>query len=217
MVSHNNGDGGAKSTTLNSNKDGEIAYVEIAHTSLADDWFSPSVSVGGVQPCATAVAFVPGSTCTAIFIGTDGWCRVIDFTSERSSSAKIIQRWLVGSAATTLSILFTGCSSGVTANLPAYLIAVGCADGAVLLFDRDGEHHGRYDFDPDGSRVIDVEWLEGSGIDDHGEGNEISEQLEIPVGASESQQLKAIKTGNRRQSVQPKVQIHYQLTAGRKS
>ncbi|KAL9123125.1 MAG: hypothetical protein Q9187_000314 [Circinaria calcarea] len=201
IMSHNDGDRGAKSATSNFDRGG-ITYAEIAHTTLANDWFSPSVNVGGVEPCATAVAFIPGSTCTAVFIGTDGWCRVIDFTSERSTSAEIIQRWLVGSAATTLSILSTGCSSGVKTNLPAYLTAIGGADGAVLLFDRDGEHHGYHDFGTDGSRVIDVEWLEGSGIDDHGEGNETSEQLKIPVGTSGSQPLKAIETRNRRQAVQ---------------
>lgn len=196
---------GARSLTLGSGRGGEIAYVKSTHTSSADDWVPPLVSVGSVVLDITAVAFVPGSTCTAVSVGTDGRCRVIDFASKGPRRAEFTHSWYIGSTATSLSVLSTTCSSEGKVNLPACLIATGRSDGAVRLFNLGGEPQGEHVFNTEGSRVIDVEWLEGSGIDSHYEANGIVQDLEIPELVSGPPQLKTIKTRNRCQPIRLQV------------
>ena len=196
---------GGKSPTLGSGRGGEIAYFKSTNTSSADDWVPPLASVGDVILDIIAVAFVPGSTCTAVSVGTDGRCHVIDFASKGPSGAEVTHSWYLGSAATALSIIPTSCRSGAKANLPVCLIAIGCSDGIVRLFNLEGEPQGQHIFGTEGSQVLDVEWLEGPGIDCRGVDSGISVQSEIPGIVAESSQLKTIKTRNRYQSVQLKV------------
>lgn len=122
----------------------------------------------------TAAAFVPGYKSRFVTVGQDGKCCVIDLAVPGKKEARIVNSWHVRSPATSLSITPFNQDHGVFGNnnLEATkdanhalkgnsLIAVGCHDGRVLLFDLRGNQLGGETFHTDGSRVVDVEWMSG--------------------------------------------------------
>lgn len=122
----------------------------------------------------TAAAFVPGYKSKFVTVGQDGKCCVIDLAVPGKREARIVNSWHVRSPATSLSITPFNQDHGIFGNnnIEATkdadhalkgnpLIAIGCHDGRVLLFDLRGNQLGGETFHPDGSRVVDVEWMSG--------------------------------------------------------
>lgn len=126
----------------------------------------------------TGAVFVPGSKSTVVTVGADGKCCVIDFSKR---GARLLDSWHLRAPATSLAILsFAGKSqSGITQVDGATrsrshsiadegsLVAIGRQDGKVLLFDMSGDLRGEQPIDPNGTRIIDVEWMSGNGANEH--------------------------------------------------
>lgn len=122
----------------------------------------------------TAAAFVPGYKSRFVTVGQDGKCCVIDLAVPGKKEARVVHSWHVHSPATSLSITPFNHDRGVFGhdNIQAPedatnvvkghpLIAIGCKDGRVLLFDLRGNQLGSETFHPDDTRVVDVEWMSG--------------------------------------------------------
>ena len=140
--------------------------------------YEPGMDVGGVElkgSGITAVAFVPGRKATVVTVGADGRCCVVDFTQPSKHKAVLLKSWHIRRPATSVSIICSAhrasptqldgaddMAPAKTNNPPngAYYVAVGRADGRVLLFDLDGKPLGEQALDEDGARVIDVEWTQ---------------------------------------------------------
>lgn len=136
---------------------------------------STSVAVIGSKSLGiTAAAFVPGFKSRFVTVGQDGKCCVVDIAVPGKKEARIVDTWHVRSPATSLSITPFNHDHGVfghndiqaseeTRNTVKRkpLIAIGCQDGRVLLFDLRGNQLGGETFHPDGTRVVDVEWMSG--------------------------------------------------------
>ena len=178
---------------------GEIAFIKGLHAtgtsggaSSGDDGtkfdgYDPGtgvVNVGSRAAGITAVAFVPGRSATAVTVGADGKCCVVDFTQLDKQKAVLLKSWHVRGPATSLSIICYsnqplgaqmdgaidgGYSRSRTQSTGAYYIAIGRQDGRVLLFDLDGKPLGHRVLDADGSRVLDVEWMPIDGRHDSAE------------------------------------------------
>ena len=142
------------------------------------------VSIGNRAAGITAVAFVPGRSATAVTVGADGKCCVVDFTQLDKDKAVLLKSWHVRRPATSLSIICYskqplgaqtdgtaegGSSRNRMGSTGAYYIAIGRQDGRVLLFDLDGKPLGHRALDADGSRVLDVEWQSVEGRHDGAE------------------------------------------------
>ena len=181
------GKGDRRRSDVESGRGGEIAFIKGLHASGTSggtpirnvdtfDGYDPGtgmVGVGGRPTGITAVAFVPGRSATAVTVGADGKCCVVDFTQLTKHKAVLLKSWHVRRPATSLSII---CSSqrpyshqldGEADAMPsnnheepgsAYYIAIGRQDGRVLVFDLDGKALGNQALDADGSRIMDVEW-----------------------------------------------------------
>ena len=167
---------------------GEIAFIKGLHaigtssgTSKSNndgffDGYDPGTGITGIGSRAngiTAVAFVPGRSATAVTVGTDGKCCVVDFTQLTKPRAVLLRSWHVRRPATSLSIIcssqrpapnhFDGSDEGAPSrghgeSHECFFIAIGRQDGRVLLFDLNGKSLGIKALDADGSRIIDVEW-----------------------------------------------------------
>ncbi|KAK5020698.1 hypothetical protein LTR60_000297, partial [Cryomyces antarcticus] len=142
---------------------------------------SNTVCVGSRGAAITAAAFMPGHKTRAVTVGADGRCRLVDF----ESGGKILRTWHVRGPATSLSILSLKSNPGLvfttkgpsgpkkrlrdgrnTTNMrkPTItdnVLAVGRADGKVLLFDSVGLLLAEQVVDQSAGRVIDVDWMEG--------------------------------------------------------
>ena len=168
---------------------GEIAFIKGLHATGTSggastggdgtkfDGYDPGtgvVTVGSRAAGITAVAFVPGRSATAVTVGADGKCCVVDFTQLDKDKAVLLKSWHVRRPATSLSIIcyskqplgaqMDGTADDVssesrTGSTGSYYIAIGRQDGRVLLFDLDGKPLGDRVLDADGSRVLDVEWM----------------------------------------------------------
>lgn len=178
---------------------GEIAFIKGLHATGTSggassgengtkfDGYDPGtgvVNVGSRAAGITAVAFVPGRSATAVTVGADGKCCVVDFTQLDKDKAVLLKSWHVRRPATSLSILcyskqplgaqmdgtaVGGSSRSRTESTGSYYIAIGRHDGRVLLFDLDGKPLGDRALDADGSRVLDVEWMPIDGRHDGAE------------------------------------------------
>ena len=175
---------------------GEIAFIKGLHASgtsvggpdaiskMEFDGYDPGTGVVGIGNRAagiTAVAFVPGRSATAVTVGADGKCCVVDFTQLNKQKAVLLRSWHVRRPATSLSII---CYSKLAIGTPfggktdmtssrsidetneAYYIAIGRQDGKVLLYDLNGKPLGHQTLDADGCRIIDVEWTQVDGRSD---------------------------------------------------
>ena len=178
---------------------GEIAFIKGLHATGTSggtpsgedgtkfDGYDPGtgvVNVGSRATGITAVAFVPGRSATAVTVGADGKCCVVDFTQLDKDKAVLLKSWHVRRPATSLSIIcyskqplgaqmdgtaLEGSSRSRTESAGSSYIAIGRQDGRVLLFDLDGKPLGDRALDADGSRVLDVEWMPIDGRHDGAE------------------------------------------------
>ena len=184
------GNGGRRSGAAGSRKGGEISHIKKLHaigtyttTSSKIDsndhgyaYKSDTSYVGDRGLGITAMAFVPGLKAIGVTVGADGKCCVVDFATPVRKAARLLHSWHVRAPATSLSILllnrpaspafFNDLNNGKVqdASVKGVVIAIGRQDGKVLLFDLGGNLHGEQTLDPDGARVIDVEWLSGFDI-----------------------------------------------------
>ena len=163
-----------------SGSSGEIAFIKGLHATGTSggtpnrndvgtlDGYDPGTGIVGIGSKATgrtAVAFVPGRNATAVTVGANGKCCVVDFTQLTKQKAVLLRSWLVRLPATSLLII---CSSqrpasrqldGVDDAGPSKSLESNEAyDGRVLLFDLDGKPLGNQALDAGGSRIVDVEW-----------------------------------------------------------
>ena len=140
---------------------GEIGHVKKLHTITS----TSSQSDFGAGDGITATTFVPGTVCTAASVGADGRCCIVDFGYDDLGNSKVLESWHVRGAATSVSILPHKRYQDIKITVSDFLVAIGRQDGMVRLYDLEGELKWQRNFDlADGSRIIDVEWLEGSGI-----------------------------------------------------
>lgn len=135
---------------------------------------SSAAVIGSKSLGITAAAFVPGFKSRFVTVGQDGKCCVIDIAVPGKKEARIVHSWHVRSPATSLSITPFNHDHGVFGHNDIQaseearnavkrkpLIAIGCQDSRVLLFDLGGNQLGGETFHPDGTRVVDVEWMSG--------------------------------------------------------
>lgn len=141
--------------------------------------FSTGVAgIGNKVIGITAAAFVPGYKSKFVTVGADGKCCVIDLLVRGKRDACVVNSWRVQGPATSLSITPFHYETGVFGHndvqarvraMPApkdkALIAIGCQDGRVFLFDLRGNKLGDECFHPNSSRVIDVEWMSGDDVE----------------------------------------------------
>lgn len=182
-----NGRGERKEKAAGSGTGGEIGVIKGLHATgtstegaaaeggVCLDYAAGTGTVGvGPEACSiTAVALVSGYKATAVTVGADGKCCVVDFTQPTKKKAMLLKTWHLRRPATSLSVIYTkwtlptqqldGANERRSVDLvpPAnkdYCIAVGRRDGKVLLFDLDGKPLGEQVLDPKGARVVDVEW-----------------------------------------------------------
>ena len=156
------------------------------------------VGIGSKASGITAVAFVPGLKATAVTVGADGKCCVVDFTQPTKHRALLLKSWHIRCPATSLSIICSARtlvpdrSDGsrpshaknhrLVTPIPSQLdgpgprnlagdnfcLAIGREDGRVLLFDLDGKQIGEQALDSSGARVIDVEWTQSDSSREEG-------------------------------------------------
>lgn len=141
--------------------------------------YDPSTGVVGIGNKAvgiTAAAFVPRYKSRFVTVGADGKCCVIDLPIQGKRDAHVSSSWHVQGPATSLSVTSFHHEAGVFGQdreqartraevgpKPKALIAIGCQDGRVLLFDLRGNRLGDECFHPNGS-VVDVEWMSGNDV-----------------------------------------------------
>ncbi len=196
---HAHGGSDRRKSNAISGSGGEIAFIKGLHAtgtsggaSSGEDGvkfngYDPGtgvVNIGNRAAGITAVAFVPGRSATAVTVGADGKCCVVDFTQLDKHKAVLLRSWHVRRPATSLSIICysnqslgaqmdgtaeEGSSRSRTESSGAYYIAIGRQDGKVLLFDLDGKPLGHRALDADDSRVLDVEWMPIEGRHDGAE------------------------------------------------
>lgn len=137
-----------------------------------------TVSVGSRSSGVTAIAFIPGYRARAISAGADGKCSVVDFDGSNKKKGRIVKSWHVRGPATSLSVVplngdlslgqldrpgTTGSERNPAIAIRERLIAVGRLDGKVCFFDNSGTLMGEKTVDSAGGRIVDVEWMDGSG------------------------------------------------------
>lgn len=121
-----------------------------------------------------AAAFVPGYKLKFVTVGQDGKCCVNDLAVPAKKEARVVDSWHVRSPATSLSITPFNHDHGVFGHNETQapedakkavkgnsVIAIGCKDGRVLLYDLRGNQLGGETFHQGGTRVVDVEWMSG--------------------------------------------------------
>ena len=179
------GHGERRSETSGSGNGWEIAHIRKLHapggTATERKGADPSTNEydveGGASPMGDqslsvrAVAFVPGRKATAVTVGSDGRCCIVDFSVATNREAHVLHSWHVEAPATSLSILSLNTEDGSAlpktapkARIPQqddYLVAIGRRDGMVVLFDLNGNWRSEKIFDPYGSSIIDVDWMIG--------------------------------------------------------
>ena len=196
---HAHGRSDHRRSDATSGSGGELAFIKGLHATgtsggassgedgVKFDGYDPGtgvVSIGNRAAGITAVAFVPGRSATAVTVGADGKCCLVDFTQLDKDKAVLLKSWHVRRPATSLSIIcysnqlsgaqMDGAGDGERSKsrmepTGAYYIAIGRQDGRVLLFDLDGKPLGHRALDADGSRVLDVEWQSTEGRHDGAE------------------------------------------------
>lgn len=160
--------------------DGEIGFIKRLHAISSKsqkhlvedaDWCLDAyeTTVQAKALTITAVSLVPGLRATAITVGGDGKCCVVDFTRSTRNKAVLLKTWHLRHPATSLSVVYSKnpehlskLDEAAEVKAPAnndYCIAVGRQDGKVLLFDLDGEALGKQILDTKGAPIIDVEWV----------------------------------------------------------
>ena len=159
---------------------GEIASIKGLHTPMTKivseggsnlNGYDPGtgkVSVTANASGTTSVALLPGHKATAVTVGADGKCCVVDFTQPNKKKAVLLKSWHLRRPATSVSVIYarnrdkadqTGAADdwNILSNKD-YYVAIGRHDGKVLLFDLDGRSLGQKVLDGYRTRIINVEW-----------------------------------------------------------
>lgn len=129
------------------------------------------VSTGDHLTGITAAAFVPGYKTTVVTIGSDGRCCVVDFAVSDAHEPNLVCTWHFGSSAACLSILSQDREDGSALPIAGFrdlefghrpvVVAIGCRDGQVLLYDLNGNLLLQPTTATNGTKIIDVAWMEG--------------------------------------------------------
>ena len=137
-------------------KGGEIGHMKKLHT---------TANTGDLKAGITAAVFVPGSTCTTASVGADGKCCIVEFNYDDRGSNKVMATWHVRGGATSLSILPHKRYQDQKVTVSDFLVAIGRQDCFVRLYDLEGGLKWHRSFDiTNTSRILDVEWIKGSGL-----------------------------------------------------
>ncbi|KAI9833908.1 MAG: hypothetical protein M1819_003417 [Sarea resinae] len=129
-------------------------------------------------------AFLPGHRSRAVSVGADGKCYLVDFAAGERNRGAVLKSWHAREPATSLAVLLSpeqaaksrdkGQGVGRERKRPGIrrnesipgkecLVAVGRVDGKAVLFDIAGNLLGEEIIDEVGSRILDLEWVEGAG------------------------------------------------------
>ena len=133
---------------------GTATTQETLHEAVGSDGVDDGtglVSIGNKSQSITAVAFVPGNITTAVTVGSDGRCFVVDF----SHGANVLHAWHLRQPGTSVSVVSDG-----RPGIHGFFIAVGRQDGRVSIFDSEGWLLGQKTLNEGGAPVIDVEWTQ---------------------------------------------------------
>lgn len=148
-----------------------IGSYEDSHTGLNTGDIPERITDNNRTAGVLAVGFVPGLKTIVVTVGLDGRCCVVDFAATEAHTATVICAWDITGSPTSLSILSPSPKENLelpiarlrdqdSAHRPK-IVAIGCQDGEVLLFDLAGELLRQQILGPATLRVIDVEWMEG--------------------------------------------------------
>lgn len=153
--------------------DGEIAHFTSLHRTT-----SKAVTKDGISSRAASIAgaaFLQGYKTRAISIGSDGRCRLVDFTD----GGIILRTWHAKAPLTSVSVISIRAKNEGDGRLSARsrtsatshtiggptstnnIIAVGRADGKVHIYDSVGLLLAQKTISDSGERVISVEWAKG--------------------------------------------------------
>ena len=116
-----------------------------------------------------SIAFVPGFHWRLVSVGGDGQCCVVYLRRKGGFGGKMVKRWHIGAAATSLAILVPSSRDvgQVSQNNRAgkrdlcgddAILAVGREDGEVAVFDLGGVLIDRRRICPVGAKVLSLEW-----------------------------------------------------------
>jgi hypothetical protein len=160
-------------------KDGSLGLYNANRSSVKDGSKSPakelsnfrrlhnSVRNNDGEACGiTGAAFLRGPKMTAVTVGMDGKCKVVDFDT------KSIRNWSVKAPATCLAVLFqdnkelgqkqTKAAMSVTKSAQSPpVIAVGRIDGQLRLYNSDGDLLQEETVGEMNGAVLDLEWISG--------------------------------------------------------
>ena len=152
-------------------------------TTLQDcDRGSTSAITRRGQPHITAIAFLPSSPSRVVVGGPDGRCSVIDFELTSGGEGRVVNTWHAHAPVNSLSVLLpvTGDDQGIADRGERFrgqkrtaegvrvaaepddaseaIIAVGRADGKVVVYSVCGLLLAKRKFEDGGRGVIGVEW-----------------------------------------------------------
>ena len=160
--------------------DGEMACMKKLHTPTTtgehNDKSSHSTHgphLPGPSEAATtsgiaSVALLPNRKATAVTVGADGKCCVVDFTQPSRNKAVLLSTWRLRRPATSMSVVYArdspfldqadGPDDWSAPSGKDFCIAIGRQDGKVMLFDLDGHLLSEELLDSRRNRIVDVEW-----------------------------------------------------------
>lgn len=160
--------------------DGEIACMKKLHTPTTTgehndksshstyDSHLPGPGVSATSSGIASVALLPNRKATAVTVGADGKCCVVDFTQPSRNKAVLLSTWRLRRPATSMSVVYARDSPFLDQaddpddwSAPSgkdFCIAIGRQDGKVMLFDLDGHLLSEELLDSRRHRIVDVEW-----------------------------------------------------------
>ena len=160
--------------------DGEIACMKKLHTPTTTgeyndkssrsthDSHPPGPGVAATSSGIASVALLPNRKATAVTVGADGKCCVVDFTQPSRSKAVLLSTWRLRRPATSMSVVYArdspfldqadGPDDWSAPSGKDFCIAIGRQDGKVMLFDLDGHLLSEELLDSRRNRIVDVEW-----------------------------------------------------------
>lgn len=134
--------------------------------------FAPADAPGMTSIGITGAVFLPGYRSRAVTAGADGRCRIVDF----EEGGQILRTWHAQAPVTSLAVLSGtgGTSPGLKSPSASKsrsaktsvedfgtFIAVGRADGKVVLFDSVGIKQADTMINASGESIIGLEWVTG--------------------------------------------------------
>lgn len=160
--------------------DGEIACMKKLHTPTTTgerndkssrsthDPNLPGPGVAATSSGIASVALLPNRKATAVTVGADGKCCVVDFTQPSRNKAVLLSTWRLRRPATSMSVVYArdspfldqadGPDDWSAPSGKDFCIAIGRQDGKVMLFDLEGHLLSEELLDSRRNRIVDVEW-----------------------------------------------------------